>query len=323
MWKLLAFGGFIVVVLSQTVPDIDDDNILDGDTFKHFKNFQNKCKVQCSAGEAGCKQRKQNFGKNMKKMAAWNKTCTTDDDCHHTLGWTCFTGHSKEELQMASVGNFDWRTTGAVNPIKDQEQCGDCWSFASVAAIEITSNYVNGRINASRRQYSEQWLTDCSTTNGCDGGWPSNALAYVQTHGIPRGAADTYKGIVTSCPKSIALEKPVSAQSDLTGNPVTIQQFVLSKGPVTAAFMVCEDFMYYTSGIYSTDCTETNPNYLGGHAVTIIGYGTSATGVDYWLVRNQWGTGWGIGGYFQIRRGKDTSSIEAWGVTGLTCPKIA
>ncbi|CAJ0936178.1 unnamed protein product, partial [Mesorhabditis belari] len=58
--------------------------------------------------------------------------------------------------QRMDVGDFDWRTTGAVNPICDQGQCGACWSFAAVAAIETTSNYVNGRLNTERRSYSEQ-----------------------------------------------------------------------------------------------------------------------------------------------------------------------
>ncbi|CAJ0576242.1 unnamed protein product, partial [Mesorhabditis spiculigera] len=54
------------------------------------------------------------------------------------------------------------------------------------------------------------------------------------------------------------------------------------------AFYVCKDFYYYKSGVYSTDCDPNNPDYEGGHAVTIVGYGTSPQGVPYWLVRNSY-----------------------------------
>ncbi|CAJ0935849.1 unnamed protein product, partial [Mesorhabditis belari] len=329
-----------------------------------------------------CKERKMNFGENMKKLASWNESCTVDSVCLHTLGWTCLSGHSKAELQQRlmnvsalphppkfqqakkkrrslerwtskrwrykyffwyggggdrryrttstpvtpqrmDVGDFDWRTTGAVNPIRDQGQCGACWSFAAVAAIETTSNYVNGRLNTERRSYSEQWLLDCSTRNGCDGGWPSDAIAYVQSRGLARAEADVYVGRETKCPRNTSgLDKPVSGQVDLTGNPIAIQQYILNNGPVTAGFYVCENFMHYTGGVYSTDCSPDDPDYLGGHAVAVIGYGTTSNGVDYWLVRNQWGTGWGQAGYFQILRGSDISSFESWGVTGVKALKL-
>ena len=37
------------------------------------------------------------------------------------------------------------------------------------------------------------------------------------------------------------------------------------------------------------------------HAVTVVGYGTE-NNVPYWLVKNSWGTYWGEGGYFRIKR---------------------
>ncbi|CAJ0565820.1 unnamed protein product, partial [Mesorhabditis spiculigera] len=83
----------------------------------------------------------------------------------------------------------------------------------------------------------------------------------------------------------------------------------------TTAFYVCKNFYYYKSGVYTTDCDPNNPDYEGGHAVTIVGYGTSSQGVPYWLVRNSWGTNWGMQGYFWMKRGTDPSSFESWGNT--------
>ena len=56
-------------------------------------------------------------------------------------------------------------------------------------------------------------------------------------------------------------------------------------------------FQSYTGGVLdSTSCgVSTN------HAVAIVGYGNdSASGLDYWLVLNSWGTGWGDDGYVKI-----------------------
>jgi len=38
------------------------------------------------------------------------------------------------------------------------------------------------------------------------------------------------------------------------------------------------------------------------HAVQLVGYGTDASGGDYWLVRNSWNAGWGESGYIRIAR---------------------
>ena len=72
-----------------------------------------------------------------------------------------------------------------------------------------------------------------------------------------------------------------------------------------AAFSVYEDFLHYKSGVYK----HTTGDYLGGHAVEIVGWGT-LNGEDYWLVANSWTTTWGDNGYFMFSRGNDECGIE-------------
>lgn len=62
------------------------------------------------------------------------------------------------------------------------------------------------------------------------------------------------------------------------------------------------DFLHYKRGIFSNvNCTSKNIN----HAVTVVGYGTFGPGQDYFIIKNSWGTGWGIDGFGLIARNQN------------------
>mmetsp|Transcript_4354 Transcript_4354/g.6661 ORF Transcript_4354/g.6661 Transcript_4354/m.6661 type:complete len:140 (+) Transcript_4354:1-420(+) len=68
-----------------------------------------------------------------------------------------------------------------------------------------------------------------------------------------------------------------------------IKKEIMTNGPVSASYLVYDDFLTYKSGVYK----RTSHNALGGHAVKIIGWGE-----DYWLVVNSWNKNWGDNGMF-------------------------
>ena len=72
------------------------------------------------------------------------------------------------DLPEANATPIDWRTKGAVTPVKDQGNCGSCWSFSATGALEGAHKIATGTL----KSFSEQELVDCSTANyGCNGGW--------------------------------------------------------------------------------------------------------------------------------------------------------
>ncbi len=73
----------------------------------------------------------------------------------------------------------------------------------------------------------------------------------------------------------------------------------VAKGPVSVA-IDASAVQHYKSGIITSGCgSQLN------HAVLVVGYGTDL-GIDYWLVKNSWGSHWGEGGYVRIERGTGT-----------------
>lgn len=75
------------------------------------------------------------------------------------------------------------------------------------------------------------------------------------------------------------------------------------------AFDCEDDFMDYSEGIYTSTTCKNGASDVN-HAVLAVGYGTdNDTGMDYWIVKNSWGTEWGDKGFFKIERNVNMCGI--------------
>ncbi|KAE8691595.1 Vignain [Hibiscus syriacus] len=89
--------------------------------------------------------------------------------------------------------SIDWRKRGAVTPIKNQAQCGNCWAFLTIAATEGIHQLTTGQLIS----LPEQVLVDCDkgVDQGCEGGEMENAVMFIiNNHGIASEATYPYKG---------------------------------------------------------------------------------------------------------------------------------
>jgi len=242
-----------------------------------------------------------------------------------------------EDVPTSFDARDQWPGCPSIALVRDQSACGSCWAFGSTEAF-------NDRHCISTQDTTilspADVLSCCSLFtcgDGCDGGYPDGAWSYFVNNGAvtnsclpypfpacahhvdspdyPACPADDYPS--PSCKKDCqdgttwATDKIKAKSHYAISSESDIMAEISTKGPVTAAFTVYNDFLAYKTGVYH----HTTGQELGGHAIEIVGYGED-NGVKYWTVKNSWNPSWGNQGYFNIRRGTNEFGIEDSVVAG-------
>lgn len=215
----------------------------------------------------------------------------------------------------SAPSTLDWRTKNAVTSVKNQGQCGSCWTFSATGAIEGAWAISTGKLV----DFSEQELVDCATgtsygSHGCNGGQMDGAFKFVIEHGQCTLADYPYTSGVTktsgTCNTKCTSVAHLSACADVKANDQISLKGAVSMQPVSIAIEAdTKYFQSYSGGILDSTACGTALD----HGVLVVGYGVE-NGVKYWIVKNSWGETWGEHGYVRILRSDSTSDAGICGI---------
>jgi KDEL-tailed cysteine endopeptidase len=300
--------------------------------WKEFSNFQERFSKHYSNIQE-LETRFSIFRKNFINILSHN----SDLSQNFTMGINQFTDLTSEEFRAQYVGgvkaqvgsygcksfsssasgapvSIDWRTKGAVTSVKDQGQCGSCWTFSATGAIEGAWAISKGQLV----DFSEQELVDCATgvsygSHGCSGGQMEGAFKFVIENGQCTLASYPYTSGVTktggTCQKCSAVAH-ISYCSDVKPNDQISLKGAVAQQPIAIAIEAdTRYFQSYSSGVLTSSSCGTTLD----HGVLVVGYGNE-NGIDYWLVKNSWGTTWGDKGYVKIARSDSTNDAGICGI---------
>jgi len=208
--------------------------------------------------------------------------------------------------------SIDWREKGAVTNVKNQGNCGSCWSFSTTGALEGIYAITYGDLVS----FSEQQLVDCDfgiiKNHGCNGGIMDDAFDWISSNGglcseeiYPYISGTTQKNGMCQNYCKLVSGSEIKKYIDVIPNSDNAMMNALVKQPVSVA-VDATNFQFYKNGIFTGKCgTELN------HGVLLVGYSTE-NDLDYYILKNSWDTTWGINGYMYLGKGLNPETNKSY-----------
>ncbi|KAL7512331.1 hypothetical protein ACHAXN_009269 [Cyclotella atomus] len=227
-----------------------------------------------------------------------------------------------DEVDTSTVDDVpaekNWVEEGAVTNVKNQWFCGACWAFSAVGAIEGARFIQTGNLT----DLSIQQLIDCDLTDmGCGGGLMSYAFQYDEDDTGLCALEDypfaMHRHWFYGCKRYMAYCEPLKHTKVAKYVNVTATEEALTAAIATQPVSVAVtaggvNWQFYSSGVMAESCEDEVD-----HGVLAVGYGhydprnepefvvgtdSTQSAMDYYMVKNSWGSWWGIDGYIRLGR---------------------
>ena len=252
------------------------------------------------------------------------------------------TGPQPKDMPMALPEGFWWGDVDGVNYLSwtvnqhIPQYCGSCWAQAASSSLADRVNIESG-MKFPRVALAPQVLINCKAGGDCNGGSMDGPFVFAKKTGLPDMGCQVYQALnppQETC-SPIQQCKNCKWNPDFSQNCWAVTSFprwkvsqygavrgidamkkeLFARGPMSCQMMVTNKFEKYTGGIYSERVLLPLPN----HAISVVGWGKDAkSGVEYWIVRNSWGSHFGENGYFRIKMGGENLGIDEydcwWGI---------
>ena len=173
-----------------------------------------------------------------------------------------------------------------------------------VAEASAASAAAGGSSSSSASASAAASAAAAAASSGCGG----TASAHADAHsGASSSSASSSSA--SSAPATLPPKNKRGASNELA-----MMSELYQRGPIVCSISTPDDFVYaYRGGVYiDTDANATRDDV--DHDIEVVGWGTeereNGDDLDFWIVRNSWGTFWGELGFFRVQRGVNALFIE-------------
>ena len=209
--------------------------------------------------------------------------------------------------------SYDLRNYNMVTPVKDQQSGGNCWAFATIAALESAILKASGEIvdlseenmKNIMQKYSDYGWSVVETNNG---GRDDMSIGYLVNWIGPVSEEgeyyDDYSMLSPLLNSVTHVQNIVYLKRDSYTDNDAIKEAIMKYGAVSTGIYFSSYYFNENKNAYYFSAQS-----YANHAVAIVGWNdyypkenflSTPAGDGAWIVKNSWSTDWGDGGYFYV-----------------------